>query len=513
MAEGKGPNGHGAGTRLGALLTETQAARPAVEAARQRPEPVAPAAPSAGPADVAGAASLPGVLPVSPQDVQELRLRVADDIKEERQRRGHPLERQDVEEVAEAFTHRRVAEWAAEHALTHPPLTREQQEQLRTEVFNLFFLAGSLQQVLNRPGVENIVLDGSWMYIDYIDQPRQKVPSPFGSDKRALDWVNQMASQSGHGERQLTYANGWVDFRLPDDSRVAATVLTSRQAIAIRRHRMEKAGLSDLVGWGTLDPLLATFLSACVKAGLNVVLAGDMNSGKTTMLRALGREIPARERVVTLETDRELLLDNDDTPAHVLAFESRASNGERDDSGRLIGEITIADLVPVSLRYNATRVMVGEVRSDEAVPMLEAMSAGGSGSMCTLHARDPEGVIERLMLRLSMAGLTDNAASRLIATAVDLIVYIDMIDELEIGGRLHRFVSHVWEVDGRSESGGVALTRLFAPQGEDPRAMPTKAPMTARRIAKLERKADFDRRWLAAYPQGQWPPMELVRPT
>ncbi|MFD9284667.1 CpaF family protein [Streptomyces mirabilis] len=529
MADGRtsSANGRSVVTKLGGLLAEHAAgqtpaapAGPAAEggaslSAGAVPVPglastaPAPAANGAGPADVRAATALPGALPVPWDEVTRLRQQVADDVdvvKRERRQAGTPLADQDLEEVVRAQVRRRVAQWAQQWSLTHPPLPGEDLERLRTEVFNLIFLAGVLQRVLDRPGVEDVLVDGAWMYIDSHSRPRERLRSPFSSKAQAIEWVNQMAAVSGHGERLLSYATARVEFDLPDGSRVAATLLTDDVVIAIRRHVLEHATLADLVAWGAVDTVLAAFMSAAVKAGLSIIIAGDMATGKTTLMRALGREVPAKERLATLESEPELRLNYDDPDrhAHVLAFRTRQGNGEKDAAG----QVTLADLVPVSLRYKATRVLVGEVRGDEAVAMLEAMIAGGAGSMCTLHAKDPQAVVDRLLVPLARAGLSDQAAYRLIAAAVDLIVYVDRIDETDLGGQEHRFVSHVWETAGRGEGGGVALSQLFAPrleEGEE-RAVPTRTPMNERRLQKLERKG-FQRRWLVDYPHGQWPPL------
>ncbi|MEW1568851.1 CpaF/VirB11 family protein [Streptomyces sp. NPDC093509] len=522
MAETSPRNGaagpHGA-TRLAGLLTDPSRP-PSATAVRTVPlaAPGMPGGRSAGagapveavgPGDVVAAASLPGVLPVPWDAITALRQQVAADIdalRKERRAAGAPLGSQDLEEAVRGRVRARVAEWAQQWALGHPPLTSDELERVRTEVFNLMFLAGALQRVLDRPGVEDVLIDGEWMYIDSHSRPRERVRSPFSTPGQAVEWVNQMAAASGHGERQLSYATARVEFDLPDGSRVAATLLTEDVVIAIRRHVLERAGLAELVQWGAVDSVLAAFLSSAVKAGLSMIIAGDMASGKTTLMRALGREVPARERLATLESEPELRLHFDDpgSHAHVLAFRTREGNGEREATG----QVTLADLVPVSLRYKATRVMVGEVRGEEAVAMLEAMIAGGSGSMCTLHAKDPESVVDRLMVPLARAGLSDQAAYRLIAAAVDLIVYVDRIDETDQGGQEHRFVTHVWETAGRGEGGGVALSSVFAPREEagEERAVPTKTPMSERRMLKLERKG-FHRGWMTQYPHGQWQPM------
>ncbi|MEV5880655.1 CpaF/VirB11 family protein [Streptomyces sp. NPDC052101] len=533
MADAKA-NGQVNGTMLGGLLAQHAANRSAQPPTVQPPAahgpagtgPVPPTIPApaaaaeAGPASTAGVAELPGAVPAPWEEIIKLRQRVADDVdtvKKERRRGGQELHERDLAEVTRSCVRNRVAEWAThEWVLSHNPLSDSDLDQVRTQVFNLIHLAGEMQQVLDRPEVEDVLIDGEWMCIDSHGRPQEWVRSPFSSRQQAIEWVNQMASSSGHGERLLSYTTGAVDFELPDGSRVAATVLTQRVTIAIRRHTLERATLADLHQRGMVDNVLASFLSCAVKAGLTVLIAGNMATGKTTLMRALGREIPAHERVATLESDRELNLDGPDTPAHVLSFQAREGNGERDASGRAIGEITLSDLVKISLRYKATRVMVGEVRGEEAVAMLEAMVGAGVGGMCTVHSKIPETVVERLMVPLARAGLSGDAAIRLIAAAVDLIVYVDKVDETHLGGQVHRHVTHVWETAGRGDGGGVALSKIFGPyENEDgqvleKRAVPTGTPVSQRHMQLLEEHG-FDRRWLAQYKgRGDWPALKLI---
>jgi Flp pilus assembly CpaF family ATPase len=280
----------------------------------------------------------------------------------------------------------------------------------------------------------------------------------------------------------------------------------------IRKHRIRDTGLAQLVQWGAVSPLLERFLSTCVLARLNILVVGDMGAGKTTLLRSLGREIPPAERLVTLESDRELYLDEPGPHAGpvTFAFEARQSNGERHD-GKATGEVSISDMFATALRYNASRVIVGEVRSTEIVPMLQAMSAGGSGSMCTMHVRRPHAIVSRLVQLCTEAGMATDAAYHLIASSVDVVVYLTYLDETGIGGRRHRFVSHVYEVhDVVGEAGRPTTTELFAPAGSEPRAVFHNMPSFA---ADLELTGRFDRRWLTENPHGAWgAPLQTVRP-
>ena len=160
------------------------------------------------------------------------------------------------------------------------------------------------------------------------------------------------------------------------------------------------------------------------------------------MLRALASEIPPEEPFILLEESRELGLHRNDRHKWVMGSESRDGHGERGADGRPAGEIMIADLIPVSLRMGAQRIIVGEVRSREIVPMLEAMTTS-RGSMCTIHARTAASVTDRIIqLALSYGpSMTPDLAQRTAANGLDLIVYVNLADETGIGGRKHRFVA------------------------------------------------------------------------
>jgi Flp pilus assembly CpaF family ATPase len=201
--------------------------------------------------------------------------------------------------------------------------------------------------------------------------------------------------------------------------------VVQRPVVSIRRHRFVDLTLDDLVEMGGLDATLASFLAAAVRARKNIVVGGAMNSGKTTLIRALASAIPPRERVVTIEQAFELGLDSiPDRHPDLVALEARPANAEGE------GAISMARLVRRALRMNADRVIVGEVLGDEILPMLNAMSQGRSGSMCTIHADSSLGIFRRLASYAVQAPerLPLESTNLLIAGAVHFTVFVEVVD-------------------------------------------------------------------------------------
>jgi len=242
--------------------------------------------------------------------------------------------------------------------------------------------------------------------------------------------------------------------------------VTLRPAISIRRSRMGKVFLADLVGNGTMSPDLGSFLAAAVAARKNIMIAGATNAGKTTLLRALANQIPAEERLITVERALELGLDHfPELHPNVVAFEERLPNSEGQ------GAISMADLVRRSLRMNPSRVIVGEVLGDEIVTMLNAMTQGNDGSLSTIHSNSSLEVFNRISTYAIQASerLPVDATHMLIAGAIDFVVFQEKRNEYTQGGRLRRFVSSVREVTG--VDGRVLSSEVFAPS-RDGQAVP-----------------------------------------
>ena len=392
------------------------------------------------------------------------------------------------------------------------PWSVDEEFALADAVINALFGLGRLQPLVDDPRVENIEVNGhDQVWISYADGRAVKGEPVADSDEELVELIQSMVTRTGNAERTFTTANPAVHVRLEDGSRLAAMAWTTpRPQLVIRRHRVRDIDLDDLVGLGTVDPVLAQFLRAALLAGKNIVVTGLQNAGKTTLIRALANEFGPMERFATIEREYELFLhEMPDRHPRVVAMEAREGNSERDTRGRGVGEVGLSELVTHALRMNLRRIIVGEVRGSEVIPMLQAM-ATGDGSLCTVHSRSASKAFDRIVtLCLSEgAGMTDAFAYRLAAGSIDLIVHITLLDETSIGGRRHRFVSDVLEVDGIGEGARPATTHVFSP-GPDGRAVPTHNP---RCLPELER-AGFDS-GLLQMRDGLWPqPLQRVSRT
>ena len=384
-----------------------------------------------------------------------------------------------------------------------PQWSVEQEYALADAVMAALFGLGRLQPLVDDPDVENIEVNGhDRVWVSYADGREEPGPAVADSDEELVEHLQLLAARVGGSERTFTTANPRLHIRLEDGSRLAAMAWTTpRPQVVVRRHRVRDVDLDDLVALGTVDTTLVAFLRAALRAGKNIVVTGLQNAGKTTLIRALANEFPPMERFATIEREYELHLhEMPDRHPRVVAMEAREGSSEKDAAGRRAGEVTLSDLVVDSLRMNLRRIIVGEVRGSEAVPMLEAMSTG-DGSLCTIHARTAHHALDRIVTLCLSAdiGMTDVFAYRLLAGSVDFLVHVNLLDETAIGGRRHRFVSEVLEVNGMGEFGRPATTTVFTP-GPDGRAVPAHAPAC---LSELIR-AGFDPGFLDAR-SGTWP--------
>ena len=303
-------------------------------------------------------------------------------------------------------------------------MTPADERSVAQTVLDALFGLGRLQVLVDDPEIENIDVNGcDRVWVTYADGTKRRVPPVADSDDELVELVRSAAGRFGLSERRFDTARPELDLQLPGGARLSALMaVAARPAISIRRHRFADLSLEDLCAMGAMGPDLRSLLSAAVRARKNIVVSGAMNSGKTTLLRALAAEIDPRERLVTIEQSFELGLDTGSTRhPDIVALEARPANTEGE------GRIPVADLVRRSLRMNADRVIVGEVLGDEVLPMLNAMSQGRSGSMCTLHAESSAGVFRRIASYAVQAPerLPLEATNLLISGALHFVVHLD----------------------------------------------------------------------------------------
>jgi pilus assembly protein CpaF len=249
--------------------------------------------------------------------------------------------------------------------------------------------------------------------------------------------------------RYVNYKHPTVDAHLKDGSRVNAVIPPVAQqgtCISIRRFLKDKLSVQDLIDKNAITQGMSDFVAVCVAARLNVIVAGNTSSGKTTFLNILARSIPDHERIVTIEDSIELQM----MQTHKVSLEARPPDYNGD------GQVTIRDLVKNSLRMRPDRIIVGEIRGGEALDMLQAMNTGHDGSMTTVHSNSPRDTLSRIETMTLMAGfeLPVVAIRKQISAAIDLIVYLTRFPDGT------RKVTQISEVGGM-ESDVITLTDIF----------------------------------------------------
>src|SRR5690349_13123523 len=408
-----------------------------------------------------------------PMLVRRLRSQVADRLNQ--QRRSDevlgraPMSPEDERQFARSLIVQVLEDHArAEITLGRTPPTAEEEEVVAAAIHAALFGVGRLQPLLQDPEVENIDINGcDRVFVGFADGHEELADPVADSDEELVELIQILAASVGLASRPFDTANPQLDLRLPDGSRLSAVMsVCSRPSVSIRRSRLGRVGLDDLVGNGTLTPELASFLRAAVRARKNVMIAGSTNSGKTTLLRALANEIPPVERLITVERALELGLDHfEDLHPNVVAFEERLPNSEG------LGGVGMAELVRRSLRQNPSRVIVGEVLGDEIVTMLNAMSQGNDGSLSTIHANSSLEVFNRIATYALQASerLPVEATHMLISGSINFVVFLRKRNDYHAGGGMNRVVESIREVTG--VDGRVLSSEIFT-AGRDGQAVP-----------------------------------------
>ncbi|MEV0220732.1 ATPase, T2SS/T4P/T4SS family [Streptomyces sp. NPDC050704] len=359
-----------------------------------------------------------------------------------------------------------VAEEHAQEMLHHGQsvVAPDVEQFVIASVVNEVLGLGGLEPLLSDPQIENINVNGSRVFVRYADGRRRQLPPVVASDADLVQLIRHLAARSGIEERRFDRGSPGVNFQLPGGERAFAVMaVTARPSLSIRRHRFQRATLAELRENGTIDPELETLLGAMVRARKNILVTGGTVMGKTTMLRALASQIPAWERLITIEDVYELGLGSD-AEAHpdVVAMQAREANIE----GK--AAISQAELVRWALRMSPDRVIVGEVRGPEVIPMCNAMSQGNDGSMGTLHSSSSRGAFTKLAAYAVQGPerLPLEATNLLVASALDFVVHLDR----PRGDNGKRVVSSIREVVDADDK-QIVSNEVFRP-GPDVRAVP-----------------------------------------
>ncbi len=307
---------------------------------------------------------------------------------------------------------------------------------------------GPITELLNDPNVTEIMVNGrDEVYVEIDGKIIRDYTISFINDSHIVRTIQKLIQPLG---RTIDTANPMVDARLEDGSRLNAVLepLSLKGPIlTIRKFKKELANIEDFLRNGALTPYMARFLEACVKAKLNIIICGGTGSGKTTLLNILSSFINTDERIITIEDAAELQLKQE----HVIPLETRNANYEGE------GAITIRDLVINSLRMRPDRIIVGEVRGQEAFDMIQAMNTGHDGSMTTMHANGCPDALNRLETMILMAGMEIpvKALREYIKDAINIVVNIERLSD---GKRRITSISEVLDI----KDGEIVLREIFA---------------------------------------------------
>jgi pilus assembly protein CpaF len=307
---------------------------------------------------------------------------------------------------------------AAEELIRHGSelLNLAERERLVSEVIDETFGLGPLEPLMRDATISDILVNGP--KIVYVERKGrlEQADIAFNDDRHLIQIIQRIVGRVG---RRVDETSPMVDARLPDGSRVNAIIpplALDGALLSIRRFGSRPLLVEDLIAHKAIAPEMVEFLSACVKARINVIISGGTGSGKTTLLNALSSFIPGDERVATIEDAAELRLQQ----RHVVRMETRPPNIEGE------GEVMTRDLVRNALRMRPDRIIVGECRGAEALDMLQAMNTGHDGSMTTIHANDTRDALSRIEMMVGMAGfdLPIWIIRRQMASAVNVVVQV-----------------------------------------------------------------------------------------
>ncbi len=317
------------------------------------------------------------------------------------------------------------------------PLNRLERERLVEEILDEILGLGPLEPLLRDPQISDILINGAdTIYIEKKGR-LQKVDVRFKDNAHLMQIIDRIVSAVG---RRVDESNPMVDARLSDGSRFNAIIpplALDGPVVSIRRFGTVPITVEDLIAYGSCPKPVMQVLKGCVKSALNILISGGTGSGKTTLLNVLTSFIPSNERIVTIEDAAELQLQQ----PHVVRLETRPPNLE----GK--GEVTARDLVKNALRMRPDRIILGEIRSAEAIDMLQAMNTGHEGSLATVHSNSTRDALARMetMIGMGMPNLTDKTIREMMARALDLVIQLDRLPD---GTRRIMAVTEVLGMEG-----------------------------------------------------------------
>jgi pilus assembly protein CpaF len=317
------------------------------------------------------------------------------------------------------------------------PLSLREREQLITDILHELFGLGPLEELLRDPNISDILVNRAQQIYIERNGMLEETKIVFKDDRHLLRIIERIVSSVG---RRIDESSPMVDARLADGSRVNAIIpplALDGPVLSIRRFRTDKLQANDLVARESLSQPMLDLLRMAVGTRLNVIVSGGTGAGKTTLLNVLSSFISEDERVVTIEDAAELLL----RQKHVVRLETRPPNIE----GK--GAVRQRELVINALRMRPDRIVVGEVRGEEALDMLQAMNTGHDGSLTTIHANSPRDALYRLDTMVAMANLNlpERAIRQQIASAVNYLVQVTRYSD---GTRKVSAISEITGMEG-----------------------------------------------------------------
>jgi len=317
------------------------------------------------------------------------------------------------------------------------PLASVERERIVLEILDELFGLGPLEPLLADGAISDILVNGSQKIFVERRGKLEATGARFDDDAHLMRIIDRIVSRVG---RRVDESSPMVDARLPDGSRVNAIIpplSLDGPILSIRRFGRERLNAQSLITYGSVSQQMLELLEGCVKGKLNIMISGGTGAGKTTFLNILSGFIPSSERIVTIEDAAELQLRQE----HVVRLETRPPNIE----GK--GAVRPRQLVVNALRMRPDRIVVGEVRADEAVDMLQAMNTGHEGSLTTVHANTPRDALSRLETMVAMANLNlpERAIRQQIASAIHVIVQINRMPD---GTRKVMSVTEVTGMEG-----------------------------------------------------------------